>query len=75
MAAKVLSVIARCTFAWYNQEKFWEYGGRPIIFLDIHSKKSYPSCALSNFAVHPFVLDGVAGSVHGGVAAGTEGGA
>ena len=27
--------------------------------LDIHSKGDYPSCALSNFAEHPFVLDGV----------------
>jgi predicted NAD-dependent protein-ADP-ribosyltransferase YbiA (DUF1768 family) len=30
-----------------------------LLFLDIHSKKPYPSCVLSNFAEHPFVLDGV----------------
>ena len=30
-----------------------------MLFLDIHSKAPYPSCALSNFADHPFVLDGV----------------
>lgn len=30
-----------------------------MLFLNIHSKKPYPSCALSNFAAHPFVLDGV----------------
>jgi predicted NAD-dependent protein-ADP-ribosyltransferase YbiA (DUF1768 family) len=30
-----------------------------MLFLDVHSKKPYPSCALSNFAAHPFVLDGV----------------
>lgn len=27
--------------------------------LDIHSGHDYPSGALSNFAPHPFVLDGV----------------
>ena len=27
--------------------------------LDIYSKGNYPSCALSNFASHPFVLDGI----------------
>lgn len=30
-----------------------------MLYLDIHSKKPYPSCALSNFAEHPFVLDGM----------------
>lgn len=30
-----------------------------MLFLDVYSKKPYPSCALSNFAAHPFVLDGV----------------
>lgn len=27
--------------------------------MDIYSKSPYPSCALSNFACHPFVIDGV----------------
>lgn len=27
--------------------------------MDIHSKGRYPSNALSNFAVHPFTLDGI----------------
>lgn len=27
--------------------------------MDIGSGNSYPSCALSNFALHPFVIDGV----------------
>jgi hypothetical protein len=27
--------------------------------MSIGSENSYPSCALSNFAPHPFVIDGV----------------
>jgi len=27
--------------------------------MDIKSKSAYPSCALSNFAPHPFIIDGV----------------
>lgn len=27
--------------------------------MDIYSKSTYPSCALSNFACHPFIIDGV----------------
>lgn len=29
------------------------------IFIDIHSKKPYPSGSLSNFAEHPYTLDGI----------------
>ena len=29
------------------------------LYIDVHSKKAYPSNALSNFAEHPFLLDGV----------------
>lgn len=29
------------------------------LFVDVHSKKPYPSNALSNFAEHPFMLDGI----------------
>ena len=29
------------------------------IYMEIKSSNKYPSCALSNFAPHPFVLDGV----------------
>lgn len=29
------------------------------VLLDVHSQKPYPSCALSNFAEHPFALDGI----------------
>ena len=29
------------------------------LYIDVHSKKPYPSCALSNFAEHPFRLDGI----------------
>ena len=29
------------------------------MILDIYSKGAYPGCALSNFAEHPFVLDGI----------------
>lgn len=36
----------------FLEEKEWEA-------LDIHSGKDYPSGALSNFAPHPFVIDGV----------------
>ena len=28
--------------------------------IDIYSKGAYPACALSNFAVHPFWMDGIA---------------
>ena len=28
-------------------------------YLNIHSKYPYPSCALSNFADHPFEFDGI----------------
>lgn len=27
--------------------------------IDIYSKADYPACELSNFAVHPFLMDGV----------------
>lgn len=36
----------------FLEEKEWEP-------LDIHSGHDYPSGALSNFAPHPFVIDGV----------------
>lgn len=36
----------------FLEEKEWEA-------LDIGSGKDYPSNALSNFAPHPFVIDGV----------------
>lgn len=29
------------------------------IFIDIHSKSPYPSGSLSNFAEHPYCLDGI----------------
>lgn len=32
---------------------------RRMILMDIKSGKTYPSCALSNFAPHPFVFEGV----------------
>lgn len=37
----------------------WDYFDGEENIMDILSTSSYPSCSLSNFAPHPFVIDGV----------------